>query len=363
MTIAPFYADQIVTLFAGDALRILTQLPDASVDCCVTSPPYLGLRDYDVPATAWPDCSFRPLADLDIEVTVSAMVCPLGHETSPAAYVAHLVLIFEQVRRVLADDGTLWLNLGDSYATNARGTDAGWDKSRLSNPGRMQKAQAAAMRRTGERHRGQAAGIAAKNLLGIPWRTALALQAAGWILRNDIAWSKPNAMPESVTDRLSSRHEHVFPLAKQRRYYFNLDAIREQPLPDARQLDASYSPGRTHNRGGRADDLGSLRGGAWHAKGRNPGDVWVIPTTPTRFAHFATMPVALADRAVAAGCRPGGVVLDPFSGSGTTGAAAARGGCRFVGIDASVETVRMSLEIGRLAPVTAHGRRGREATS
>lgn len=279
---SPYFQDDAVTLWHGDAAGTLAQLPDASVDCIVTSPPYFGLRDYGVDGQ-------------------------IGVEPTPAAFAAALVAVFREARRVLADGGTLWLNLGDSYAAKARGSDAGWDKSRLTNPGSVQKRQAAALRKTGERHRGKAAGVAEKNLFGIPWRVALALQDDGWILRNEIIWAKPNAMPESVQDRLSNRHEHVFLFTKRQRYWFDLDVLRE------------------------------------HAGGRNPGDVWTIPTQPFAAAHFATMPPELARRCVLAGCRPGGVVLDPFSGAGTTGLVATENDRRYVGIDLNEQYLELSL--------------------
>ncbi len=277
----PHYRDDAVTLWHGKAATVLRELPAGSVSCIVTSPPYYGLRDYGVDGQ-------------------------IGHEETPAEYVAALVEVFAAARDVLTDDGTLWLNLGDTYAAKARGSDAGWDKSRLTNPGTQQKAQAAALRRTGERHRGQAAGIGEKNLFGMPWRVALALQDDGWTLRNEIIWNKTNAMPESVRDRPSNRHEHVFLLTKKPRYWFNLDGIREP-------------------------------------SGRNPGDVWDLPTQPFPGAHFAVMPLALAERCIAAGARPGGTVLDPFSGSGTTGLAAARLGHPYVGIDLNADYLDLSL--------------------
>lgn len=315
----PYYVDDAVTLWHGDALAVLRELPDASVDSCVTSPPYFGLRDYGEAGQ-------------------------IGLESSPFEYVARLVEVFAEVRRVLADDGTLWLNLGDSYAARPRGTDAGWDKSRLTNPGTVQKAQAAALRRTGERHRGAAAGIGEKNLFGMPWRVALALQDDGWTLRNDVIWSKPNAMPESVTDRLSTTHEHVFLLTKRPRYWFDLDAIREERVRARPPVEASRYVGtelRGQRHGGNTRSMHTT--GEYQTAGRNPGDVWSIATTPFTGAHFAAMPLALAERCVLAGCRPGGTVLDPFSGSGTTGLAAGRHGRRYVGIDLSADYLELSL--------------------
>ncbi len=265
----PYFTDDSTTLCHGDAATVLATLPDGSADCIVTSPPYLGLRDYGVAGQ-------------------------IGAESSPAEYVAALVAVFREARRVLVDDGTLWLNLGDSYDS-------------------------------------------AKNLLGIPWRVAFALQDDGWILRNDIIWHKSNAMPESVTDRLSNHHEHLFMLSKSQRYWFDLDPIREphESTPDR--------AGGTALRGQKAIRPSGPNSGAYSEGGRNPGDVWTIASQPFGEAHFATMPPALAERCVRAGCKPGGTVLDPFSGSGTTGLAAARHGRRYVGIDLNREYLDLSL--------------------
>lgn len=338
------YRDDAVTLYQGDALTVLECLEDCSVDACVTSPPYYALRDYGVPPTSWPEVDYAPMIGMP-EVTVPPMDCALGLEPDPVAFVGHIVAIMRQVHRLLADDGTLWLNFGDTYAAKTRGTDAGWDKSRLSNPGRLQKSQAAALRRTGERHRGKSVGIGEKNLIGIPWRVAFALQADGWVLRNDVVWAKPNAMPESVQDRLSARHESVFLLTKQTRYWFDLDAIRVPHAPEtARRYQIGYES-RTTEEHRLSKGAGHGAGGVWKkpAGGRNPGDVWSIATQPFPDAHFAVMPVDLADRCVQAGCRPGGTVLDPFSGSGTTGLAAANHGRRYVGVDLSGHYIDLSL--------------------
>jgi site-specific DNA-methyltransferase (cytosine-N4-specific) len=301
----PYYADESVTLFHGDALKVLREMPDASVDCCVTSPPYFGLRDYGVDGQ-------------------------YGLEASPAEYVETMRALFAEVRRVLTDDGTLWLNIGDSYSGGGGG--AGGKAGAYIAGGTP--------RRNGADHYARI-GVGPKNLLGIPWRTAFALQDDGWILRNDIIWSKPNAMPESVTDRLSSRHEHLFMLTKSRRYWFDLDPIREEH---------EYAvPGRKGPGGGWADD--QSRGTPATGKrtlngnigGKNPGDVWTIATQPFAEAHFAVMPQALAERAILAGCKPGGTVLDPFSGSGTTGLAATKHGRKYVGIDLSADYLDLSL--------------------
>lgn len=294
----PYYRDEQVTLLLGDALAVLRTLPDGSADCVVTSPPYFGLRDYGTEGQ-------------------------YGLESSPAEYVETMRAVFSETRRVLADDGTLWLNLGDSYAYPP------------GSAGRQGNGQRTGRTFTAEGLRGTTA-LPPKNLLGIPWRTAFALQDDGWILRNEIIWSKPNAMPEPVGDRLSTRHEHLFLFSKSPQYWFDLDAIREQTLPHNQQHQERYgdrydpryaAPGTRHGK-----DKSTLRKAASPA-GRNPGDVWVISTRPFPAAHFAVFPIDLPLRCIKAGCKPGGTVLDPFSGSGTTGAAARQLGRRYIGID------------------------------
>lgn len=296
----PYYQDESVTLHHGHDLDVLRTFPDGSVDCVVTSPPYFGLRDYGQDGQR-------------------------GLEPSPAEYVAGLVDVFREIRRVLADDGTAWLNLGDSYYAG-RGSPTQPDMKNSA-------------RRPADRVLDQPGREWAKpkDLLGIPWRVAFALQDDGWWLRNDIIWTKPNAMPESVADRLSGRHEHVFLLTKSRNYWFDLDAIRE---PSIRNGEGDHNGGFRGARTLRDTGPGS---GSSNPSGRNPGDVWTIPTTPFPGAHFAVFPLALAERCVLAGCRPGGVVLDPYSGSGTTGLAATRHGRRYVGIDLSREYLDLSL--------------------
>lgn len=301
-----YYADNTVTLLQGDALDVVRSLPDASVDCIVTSPPYYGLRDYCTPGQ-------------------------YGLEDSPAAYVETLRAVFAEARRVLADDGTLWLNLGDSYSGS-------WGNQGRKEQRGGQRPVTTEMRqevRDGRYPEGNRTGAVkpgappAKNLLGIPWRVAFALQDDGWILRNEIIWGKPNAMPESVRDRLSTRHEHLFMFAKQSRYWFDLDAIREPHAAPERKAGARAFRARDINHQRTA--TGTYNGP--DARGRNPGDVWSIATKPYPAAHFAVFPIELPTRCIQAGCKPGGTVLDPFSGSGTTGAAARRLGRKYVGID------------------------------
>ena len=317
----PHYADESVTLYHGDALDVLRQLPDGSVGCCVTSPPYYALRDYGIDGQ-------------------------YGLEASPAEYVECMVAVFAQVRRVLADDATLWLNLGDSYSGSWGGQGVTVSTAGM---------QAAVVGSGSYRQQGSRTGSIrpgappSKNLFGMPWRVAFALQDDGWILRNAIIWHKPNAMPESVTDRLSCRYEHLFLLAKSRRYWFDLDAIRE-PLLTNRVTGQVFGGANKAKRmvaaGGRDGSTARRTGNTYDAPpdgGRNPGDVWTIPTQPFAEAHFAVMPVALAERCIRAGCKPDGTVLDPFSGSGTTGLAATRHGRRYVGIDLNADYLDLSL--------------------
>lgn len=310
---APYYQDEHLTLHHGDALDVLHSLDAGSVDCIVTSPPYYGLRDYGVDGQ-------------------------LGAEASPAEYVENMRALFAEARRVLADDGTLWLNLGDSY--NTAGTRQG-HKGGFSETGQSHA----------KWYGKNTSGLPGKNLLGVPWRVAFALQDDGWILRNDIIWHKPNPMPESVTDRLSGTHEHVFMLTKSRTYRFHLDAIR-QPHSEKTLYQQEVARRRPHNAGkhgtaavpGERVQTGMAAGlREVSDKGKNPGDVWSIPTVPFPGAHFAVMPPALAERCVLAGCKPGGTVLDPFSGSGTTGLAAAKHGRRYVGIDLNADYLDLSL--------------------
>jgi site-specific DNA-methyltransferase (cytosine-N4-specific) len=261
----PYYADETLTLLLGNAREVLSTMDAGSVNCVVTSPPYYGLRDYE---------------GNDQQI---------GLEESPAEYVAALVEVFAEVHRVLAEDGTLWLNLGDSYSSKPGPDDDQNIHARLD--GTRDRKRLA----MGGERRPRMTGLPEKNLLGIPWRVAFALQDAGWYLRNAIVWHK-NAMPESVRDRLSTRYELLFLFVKRKRYWFSLDAIR-------------------------GDQAG------------NPGDVWPINTRPCPEAHFATFPVDLPRRCIAAGCRPGGTVLDPFSGAGTTALAAQQLGRRAIGID------------------------------
>lgn len=302
----------------GDCRDTLRRLAadGARAQTCVTSPPYFGLRDYGVAGQ-------------------------LGLESTPAEYVATMVDVFRCVRDVLADDGTLWLNIGDSYAGSRCGGDSG--ASTLRNPGQKIDASHAAKRMVESRRRDNAPiprsdmridGFKPKDLIGIPWRLAFALQDDGWYLRQDIVWHKPNPMPESVRDRCTKAHEYLFLLSKSKRYFYDAEAVKE---PAVSKLPAGN--GFAGRQGG-SDRVGPLSGGAgsadrWNGVGgsRNRRSVWTVATKPYSGAHFATFPPALIEPCVLAGSRPGDVVLDPFMGSGTTAAVAIEHGRQYLGCE------------------------------
>jgi DNA modification methylase len=337
------------TLLHGDALDVLATLPAASVQCCITSPPYLGLRDYGVAGQ-------------------------IGLEASPAEYVARLVAVFREVRRVLRDDGTLWLNVGDSY--NAYNVNRGPSQS-ISARADVGRADLGGLRRgtigpatdsdrtvRGDTGRGQAgqrdrglrelergltvACLKPKDLIGIPWRLAFALQGDGWYLRSDIIWHKPNPMPESVTDRPTRAHEYLFLLSKRATYYYDAAAIAEpQSASTLERFAIGQAPRKTgapkHGNPERLVKPDAVTGGVGIlANGRNRRSVWAIPTQPYAEAHFATMPEKLVEPCILAGSRPGDTVLDPFVGSGTVCLVAARFNRRSIGIDISETYLAMA---------------------
>ncbi len=285
-------------ILIGDCIEQLATLEAGSVQTCVTSPPYFGLRDYGHDGQ-------------------------IGLEDSPAQYIAKMVEVFGAVRRVLRDDGTLWINIGDSYAGGA-GTGR-------NDSGRVREAHGTGSGRVDGSDRKplppRIDDRPSKNLLGIPWRLAFALQDDGWILRSEIIWHKPNGMPESVTDRPTKAHEQVFLLAKQGTYYFDAAPLRTRAI-GARGGISNKSTSKRLGTG-----LESAIDGFTHPQGSNGRTVWSIPTEPYAEAHFACWPTALVRRMILAGCPPGGVVLDPFFGSGTTGAVAEQEGRRWIGIE------------------------------
>ncbi len=284
-------------IIEGDCREVLRSLDARSVQTCVTSPPYFGLRDYGHDGQ-------------------------LGLEATPDEFVTALVEVFREVRRVLSDDGTAWLNLGDSYAGGGRGDGAEAAKQKT-NHGSL-----------GFPRQKPPSGLKAKDLIGIPWMVAFALRADGWYLRSDIIWAKPNPMPESVTDRPTKAHEYLFLLSKSRSYFYDAGAIAESAVSDhpsgngyARDERLSYA------------DANGARGQSepWANVGgtRNRRSVWTIPSSPFPGAHFATFPPKLIEPCILAGSHPDDLVLDPFAGSGTTGMVALRHGRSFVGVELS----------------------------
>lgn len=273
----------------GHVLDRLADLADRSVHTCVTSPPYLGLRDYGTEPQEWPAVTFAPMPGLPT-LTVPATRCCLGNEPDPWTYVGHLV-----VRRVLRDDGTLWLNLGDSAASIGGHTDTGCTDRRAN--GRVANRPEHTDR--SRRLKAVGNGVKVKDILGIPWRVAFALQADGWYLRMDNVWHKPTPLPESVNDRTTRAHEYVFLLSKRRRYYYDAEAIRE---PDAGTPAGNGFAGRQGGERATAIDGGEGTREAWQpGGGRNKRSVWTITTQPYAAAHFATMPPALAEIGILAG--------------------------------------------------------------
>lgn len=287
-------------MLTGDAAKTLRTLDDESVHCCVTSPPYWGLRNYGVDGQ-------------------------LGLERTPEEYVGKLVDIFREVRRVLRDDGTLWLNLGDSYAASGQAGGAG---KQHTNVGSVN----VPVRQVPN-------GLKPKDLVGIPWRVAFALQADGWYLRSDIVWAKTNPMPESVTDRPTKSHEYLFLMAKSERYFYEADAIAE---PVTRNFwNESVGPEYMTARDGRND--GGKRKGSGPMDGkRNKRSVWTVSTQPYADAHFATFPFKLIEPCILAGCPVGGTVLDPFAGAGTTCIVSLRNRRNFIGIELNPEYTEMA---------------------
>jgi DNA modification methylase len=336
-------------VLTGDCRTILPTLEAGSVHCCVTSPPYFGLRDYGT--ATWdggdPSCDHAmpvhggaPSASstlrgnghvgggpkLQALHSIGSSACPkcgavrsdgqIGLESSPDEYVAEMVGVFREVRRVLRDDGTLWLNIGDSYASPIKGS-GGAGRSTLVGTPAEGNGQMFASRRF------DMGGLKPKDLIGIPWLLAFALRADGWYLRQDIIWAKQNPMPESVRDRCTKAHEYVFLLSKSERYHFDAVAISE-PFADARMGSSGaraskYADARSGRSGG---DCGITSAPTLDT--RNRRSVWSIASQPFADAHFATMPPALAEPCILAGCPEWGTVLDPFGGAGTTGLVADR---------------------------------------
>ena len=310
----------------GDCRDILRRWAADGVKAhmCVTSPPYFGLRDYGVDGQ-------------------------IGLEQTPDAYCAAMVEVFRCVRDVLTDDGTLWLNIGDSYAAQRGGTqmpaetlaggvggkaiDADAYRGRGFSPKTLTGQESAPSRNAPVAHRNaRAFGMKHKDLIGIPWLLAFALRADGWYLRQDIIWHKPNPMPESVRDRCTKAHEYIFLLSKSERYYFDSDAMQE---PASGRNPGNVNPHK--HAGERFAETKANLTNVGARETRNRRSVWTVATRPYKGAHFATFPPALIEPCILAGSRPGDIVLDPFMGSGTTAQVALQHGRKYMGCELNPE--------------------------
>lgn len=389
-------------IIQGDCIAKLAELPADSVDCCVTSPPYWGLRDYGT--SRWeggnPDCehiasertyteqtaavssagAFSEAGEANAERLKKGRWRESGHctkcgavkidhqvglEGTPDEFVAKLVEVFREVRRVLKSEGTLWLNLGDSYnAYNGNaGPGSGFSRGAACDTQRPKLPSGHGLRTN---------SLKPKDLVGIPWRVAFALQADGWYLRQDIIWAKPNPMPESVQDRCTKAHEYIFLLSKSERYYFNSELIAEDCADSSierwdqdidNQEGSDRVPGKTNGPMKAVGGKRKVNGGASFGKQnhsvegtgaqsrtyerpvyekRNRRSVWTVTTKPYKGAHFATFPEDLILPCILAGCPEGGTVLDPFLGSGTTLAVALKNGCNGIGIELNPDYVELA---------------------
>lgn len=342
-------------VYQGDCREELKKIPDQTVDCCITSPPYYGLRDYGT--GKWvggdPNCPHRRMSKRsDKTITghkqdelagnvgdaIYKTVCPLcgavrednqiGLEETPEEYINNLVAVFREVKRVLKNDGTLWVNIGDSYSGSGKGPAGNLSKDyqNMSKIGRGGNVPT---------------GMKAKDLIGIPWMLAFALRADGWYLRQDIIWSKPNPMPESVKDRCTKSHEYIFLLSKKPHYYFDSESIQE----DAVSKDIGENIKFGGNKYGNNNDVhyAIYSGNEYIPTGkRNKRDVWSITLKPIKDAHFATFPEELVRPCILAGSRPKGIVLDPFFGSGTTGRVATELNREYIGVELNPDYIEIS---------------------
>jgi DNA modification methylase len=373
-------------VICGDVLEVLKTLPTESVNCCVTSPPYYGLRDYGTAQWQGGDvnCEHIKSKGMSDKNTLGSTkhlpqtnaanigliqqykdICgkcgairidnQIGLEPTPEEYVSKMVEVFREVRRVLRNDGTLWLNLGDSYAGNGKGqTQNGCADPKVKKCHGMKLPKSDIGR------------LKPKNLIGIPWMLAFALRADGWYLRQDIIWAKPNPMPESVTDRCTKSHEYIFLMAKSQKYYYDNEAISE-PVAEStvsrlgqdieNQKGSDRVPGKTN---GTMKAVPPRYGGNKYTQNpeifnrtksgnaydyrpfRNKRDVWTVTTNPFKGAHFAVFPLKLIEPCILAGCPENGIVLDPFGGSGTTACVAKAHNRQYIIIDLNPEYVKMA---------------------
>jgi len=297
----------INTILQGDTRHVLKTLPDNSVGCCVTSPPYYGLRDYGVEGQ-------------------------IGLEDTSQHYIKNLVAVFNEIYRILTDDGVLWLNIGDSYNGSGNGTtrnkDAEWCKNTLNKSSLMGGNNRAVIDKS----------LKPKDLIGIPWMLAFALRDAGWYLRQDIIWHKPNPMPESVKDRCTKSHEYIFLLTKSAKYYFDYEAIAEKTTSrdnSVRNRDDS----KLNNTPGRTKMKGLVKN---NYEFRNKRSVWSVCTKPFKDAHFAVFPTELIVDCIKAGCPVNGIVIDPFMGSGTTAIVARKLDRNYIGVELNTKYIKIA---------------------
>lgn len=306
-------------IYTGDCIEIMQTLPSESVNCCITSPPYYNLRDY-------------------------GMEDQIGLEHTPEEYISKLVRVFHEVQRVLRQDGTLWLVIGDSYAGSNKGRSRTSINYNKGNKGTQDNANL--------QYGYTSFNIKNKELIGIPWMLAFALRNDGWHLRQDIVWYKPNAMPESVKDRCTRSHEYVFLLTKSCKYYYDNEAIKEPAVTADRNSPRGSKGATTPNSGRRKqNEYGNRTYTGFNERYfsqdsfplmRNKRDVWSISTRGCKDSHFATFPPQIVEPCLLAGCPKEGVVLDPFIGSGTTAAVAIKNGRNYVGIDINPDYVKLA---------------------
>lgn len=367
---------EVNKIYHGHVNQVLKTFPNQFFNTIITSPPYWNLRDYKVEPTAWPEITYFLFGQ---EIIIPAMTCCLGLEQTPKEFVGHMVYIMREARRVLKDDGTVWMNMGDSYAAPpADRTPEQCNGKSSVITGKNQLAGAKIANKIVD-------GLKLKDMAGIPWMLAFALREDGWYLRQDIIWHKPNAMPESMKDRCTKSHEYIFLLSKSEKYYYDYEAIKEDRVQDEDAntfRGGSYTENDTKN-----DTIGKRKKtgnkkvkikspGGWdtsegshgniHKNGRdepkyndkeddgrrNKRSVWIVPTFGFKKAHFATFPPKLIVPCVKAGCPVGGTVLDLFMGSGTTAIVSGKLGRKWVGIDLSetyiedIANPRINKELG-----------------
>ena len=361
----PYFETENGKLYHGDVLSVLSQLPDGSVQMCVTSPPYWGLRDYGLEPQTWDDpgnCAhvwnetefianksggpsekqqsnagaWNPdgiLSKHGFCQNCNAWRGSLGLEPTPDLFINHLVQIFRGVKRVLRSDGVLFVNMGDSYASTG-GDYKNGSQGKNSVVGKTSPESCPNNGRAERLKKQSEYGIKPKDLIGVPWMLAFALRADGWYLRSDIIWAKTNPMPESVTDRPTKSHEYIFLLSKSQRYFYDAEAIKEPDSGQQHHRNVFEGAPSLEPSGGLKSSHKSLWGTPdKNGNGRNKRTVWTIPTAPFSEAHFATFPPKLIEPCIFAGSPEGGTVFDPFFGAGTTGLVCEKYGRKWIGIE------------------------------